>query len=415
MVDFSQLIENKKASAQYMIDEISHICTTMPKRAPGSEGEKIACEYMAEVLKTDCGCDKSQVEPFKLQPNSFYGWIYFTVTLALINIGLYFFIPAIGVALMVFGLIIMVIQFGLYKKAIDFLFPQKTGHNVTAIKSCSDTVKARIFFNGHPDAAWNWPVSEKLGGIVYELHILISLIGTLFCLTISIIATVKIGFTATIITPQSNPVLFYLGIASLAFVPFLVGMYFLWDEKTTVDGANDNLSGCYMGIAILKALKDANIDLQHTEVGVILSGAEEAGLRGAKAWTKKYKDKFNDVPTWIISFDTIRESQFLMVNYRDMHALVKSDKEVGDLFYQSAVELGIKCNKGMVPPFGGSTDAAAFAQGGFKSVGITALNHVLQDYYHTPKDTPDNMDKDCLADCFAVSIRCLEKFDAMHR
>jgi hypothetical protein len=48
---------------------------------------------------------------------------------------------------------------------------------------------------------------------------------------------------------------------------------------------------------------------------------------------------------------------------------------------------------------------------GFKSTGITALDFNLQPYYHTLKDTADNLDKDCLADCYAISVKCLENFD----
>ena len=51
MGKLQSLIDNKKDSAKYMCDEIAHICGTMPKRAPGSEGEKMACEYMAQVAK----------------------------------------------------------------------------------------------------------------------------------------------------------------------------------------------------------------------------------------------------------------------------------------------------------------------------------------------------------------------------
>lgn len=415
MADLSKLIAKKAEAAQYMVDEITHICNDMPKRGPGDEGEKIACEYMAEVLKNDCGCEKSDVEPFQLHPNSFLGWIYFTVTFALIGMGLYFVLPIVGAILITIGFVIMILQFGLYKKFIDKVFPEKTSHNVTAIKNCTGEVKARIFFNGHPDAAWNWPVNDKFGGVAYELHVLFSVLGALFLLGISIAAAIVTGFSPTLITPAAHPVLFYLGIATLVFVPLLIGLYFMWDEKTIVDGANDNLSGCYMGISILKALKDEGIELENTEVGVILSGSEEAGLRGAKAWCEKYKGQFQDVPTWIYSFDTIRESKYLMVNYRDLNSLVKSDKELGDMFHDTANEMGIKCSKGAVPPFGGSTDAAAFAQAGFRSTGITALNHVLEDYYHTTRDTADNMDKDCLADCFAVTVKVLEKFDAMHK
>lgn len=48
---FDALIAEKDKMAQYMIDEITHICKDMPKRSPGTEGERVACEYMADVLK----------------------------------------------------------------------------------------------------------------------------------------------------------------------------------------------------------------------------------------------------------------------------------------------------------------------------------------------------------------------------
>ena len=78
---------------------------------------------------------------------------------------------------------------------------------------------------------------------------------------------------------------------------------------------------------------------------------------------------------------------------------------------QAAQELGIKCTKTWVPPFGGATDNAAFNKAGFKSTGITALDHNLQDYYHTMRDTADNLNPECLADCYAISVKALENFD----
>lgn len=418
MADLKKLIDVKADSAQYMMDEIAHICKNLPKRTPGEEGEKLACEYMVDVLKKDCGCERADLESFKENPHSFLGWIYFTVTFALAGMAMFFVMPLLGVILIALGFAIMILQFGFYKKVIDFVFPEKTGHNVTAIKKCKGEVKARIFFNGHPDAAWNWPVNNKWGGKVYEAHIGSSVVGALISLVLCIIAAVRVGdmfymteFSLDAYTLIYGEALFWCGIAHLVFVPLLIGMYFMWDPNTTVDGANDNLTGCYMGIAILKAMKDAGIELEHTEVGVILSGSEEAGLRGAKAWVEQHKGEFDDVPTWIYSYDTIHDGKFLGVNYRDLNATVKADKEVSDTFMESAKELGIKCNKTLVPPLGGATDSAAFAQGGYKVTGITALNHVLEDYYHTLKDSWDNLDKDCLADCYAISVRCLEKFD----
>lgn len=408
-MELKKIIEKKDFFAKYMIDEITHICKTFEKRDPGSNGEKQACEYMADVLKNDCGCDRVSVESFKENPGSFFGWIYFTITFVLAAVALFFVLPVLSIVLIVLGLVIAFLQFGLYKKAVDRFFPEKTGHNVTALKAPAGEVKRRIMFNGHPDAAWEWPVNYKLGGVGFESHAIICGVGALYYLVLSIIYIAKNGVHLGLIDTASP--LFKAALCGLIFVPFLFGLYFMWNKNRIVDGANDNLSGCYMGIAILKALKDEGIELQNTELGVILTGSEEAGLRGSKAWCEAHKGEFDDVPTIILSYDTIHDPKYLMTNYRDLNGTVKVDKDASDLFMEAAKELNIHCTKGMVPPLGGATDSAAFAQAGFRATGITGLNHKLEDYYHTRRDTYDNMNAEGLAGCFAVSVKALEMFD----
>ena len=408
-MDLKTIIAKKEWAADYMVDEITKICKTFEKRAPGSKGEEQACQYMAKVLKEECGCEKAEVESFKENPGSFYGWIYFTITFALIAIVLFFLgatldipaLPVVGVALILLGLLLAFLQFGLYKKTVDKLFPEKTGHNVTAYKKPKGELKRRIIFNGHPDAAWEWPVNYALGGVGFDAHVILCAVGAIYYLVISVLLA-KNGATDTIMK---------LGLWGLLFVPFLVGLYFMWNKKRVVDGANDNLSGCYMGIAILKALKDEGIELENTEIGVVLTGSEEAGLRGAKAWCEAHAHDFDDVPTFIYSYDTIHDPKYLLVNYRDLNATVKADKDVSDLFMETAAELGVKCSKGMVPPLGGATDSAAFAQAGMRATGVTGLNHKLESYYHTRRDTYDNMNKQGLGNCFAISVKVLEKFN----
>lgn len=408
-MELKKIIEKKDFFAKYMIDEITHICKTFEKRDPGSNGEKQACEYMADVLKNDCGCDRVSVESFKENPGSFFGWIYFTITFVLAAVALFFVLPVLSIVLIVLGLVIAFLQFGLYKKAVDRFFPEKTGHNVTALKAPAGEVKRRIMFNGHPDAAWEWPVNYKLGGVGFEGHAIICGVGALYYLVLSIVYIAKNGVHLGLIDTASP--LFKAALCGLIFVPFLFGLYFMWNKNRIVDGANDNLSGCYMGIAILKALKDEGIELQNTELGVILTGSEEAGLRGSKAWCEAHKGEFDDVPTIILSYDTIHDPKYLMTNYRDLNGTVKVDKDASDLFMEAAKELNIHCTKGMVPPLGGATDSAAFAQAGFRATGITGLNHKLEDYYHTRRDTYDNMNAEGLAGCFAVSVKALEMFD----
>ena len=359
-MNLQSIIDKRKEAAKYMVSEITHICKSFEKRDPGSKGEHQA------VLKNECGCERADVEPFKENPGSFYGWIYFTITFVLAAIALSFFYPLISIILIVVGLFIVFMEFGLYKKLIDRCFPEKTGHNVTAVKSCKGEVKRRIFFNGHPDAAWEWPVNYKLGGVGFEGHAVICGIGAVYYLVVSIILVAKNG---------------------LSVPPF---------------DAGDTL-----GLLRLIGL----VFVENTEIGVILTGSEEAGLRGAKAWCEAHKGEFDDVPTFIFSYDTIHDPKYLMTNYRDLNGTVKADKDVSDLFMEAAKELDIACKKGWVPPLGGATDSAAFAQAGFRATGVTGLNHKLEDYYHTRRDTYDNMNEEGLANCFAISVKALEMFD----
>ena len=136
-MDLKKIIDQKDKAAKYMIDEITHIIKTCGKRDPGSEGEKKSCEYMAEILKKDCGCEDVKIESYEVAPRAFYGWIYFTMTFVLIAVALFFFAPVLSVPFIVAGFAIVLIQFGLYKKFLDPLFKKKTSHNVTAIKKCT--------------------------------------------------------------------------------------------------------------------------------------------------------------------------------------------------------------------------------------------------------------------------------------
>ncbi len=402
-MDLKRIIDKKDAAAQYMVDEITYICKNFEKRGPGDYGEQQACEYAAKQMK-EYGCDVAYVDEFKENPNAFFGWIYFTITCCFVALVSYFFIPALSIVFIVLGLLLCVLQFGLYKKIVDRFFKEKIGHNAAGFKKPTGEVKRRIIFNGHPDACWEWPFKYKFTYLGFDIHMIVCFIGAFYMLGIAI-ASVAGAFTNV---PELAT---KLGLGGLAFTPFWFCLYFMWNEKRIVDGANDNLSGCYMGMAILKLLQDEGIEFENTEIGVVFSGSEEAGLRGAKAWCEAHANEFNDVPTFVYSYDTITQPEYLQVNYRDLNGTVKVDKDVSDLYYEACQELGIKCGKGMVPPLGGATDSAAFAQAGMRATGITALNHALPDFYHTRLDTPDALNKECLADCFAASVKVLEMFD----
>jgi hypothetical protein len=394
------LYYNSTHAVSFMVNEITHICRDLKKRAPGSDGEREAGAYMSDVLKNKCGCTDVKVETFTEHPAAFYGYFYFSAAFDCLCALSFFFRPWLSVAFGAAALLLFLFQFVLYKEIIDPLFPEKESVNVTAVRPCSAEVKRRVFLNGHIDAAWEFPLNYHFGGVVFEIPGVVAVIGVLFYLTLGICCLCGAG------TWVQNA-----GHWGLLFVPFFLLVGCTYNPKRVVDGANDNLTGCYMGITVLREMERLGIKLENTEVGVILTGSEEAGLRGAKAWCKAHEGEYHDVPTCIISYDTIHDPQKLMVNMKDLNSTVTSDQELGMLFLRAAKEVNVPCMKGRVPLMGGSTDSAAFVQGGFRSIGITGLSHKLEDYYHTRRDSYDNLDEGGLENCYMATIRFIEKIE----
>ncbi len=391
---------NLESAVGFTLREITHICRDMKKRAPGSEGEREAAAYMAASLEKDCGCTDVRVETFKEHPASFYSYFYCSAALDTLCAVSFFISPWLSILFGFLAFILFLFHFVLYKKPIDTFCPEKESVNVTAVRKCTGEVRQRVFLNGHIDAAWEFPLNYRFGGIVFEIPGVAALFGVLFFIAISVCALCGAGKWVRI-----------AALCGLIFVPFFFAVAFTYDPKRVVDGANDNLSGCYIGIAIQHEMEKHGITLAHTEVGVILTGSEEAGLRGAKAWAKAHKDDYRDVPTYIISYDTIHDPKHLAVNTRDLNSTVKSDPELCDAFLRAAESAGVHCRKSFVPLFGGATDSAAFTQGGFRSIGVTGLSHVLEDYYHTRRDSYDNLNEEGLKNCFKATTTLIKMLD----
>lgn len=395
--DFFRAFAESRQAVAYMVREITHICRDMQRRGPGSTGEREAAEYMAQVLRTDCGCTDVRVETFREHPNAFFGYFLCSMVLDVLCCLGFFIHPWVSIASGVATLALFLLEFGFYRQVIDPLFPAGESVNVTAIRPCGGEVRRRVFLNGHIDAAREFPLNYCFGGVVFEIPGVMAVAGVLFYIVLSVCALCGAGDWVTLAARWG-----------MLFIPFFVLVGFTYDPKRVVDGANDNLTGCYMGIALLRELERLQITPEHTEIGVILTGSEEAGLRGAKAWCEAHRGDYADVPTGIFSFDTIHDPSLLMVNARDLNGTVRADPGLCEAFLRAAERAGVPCRRGWVPPMGGATDSAAFTQGGFRSVGVTGLNHVLESYYHTRKDTCDHLNEEGLENCYRAVVSLIE-------
>ena len=374
----------------YTVRQIKDVCKTIGPREPGEASEKKAQERFAAELEKYA--DSVKIEPFELHPKAFLGWIRLCAIVMIVANGLFFaatFIPEapgwLPVIPLVFSLICLffiVTEFLFYGETLDPFFPKRTSHNVVAKYNASGTAKKRIIVSGHVDSSYEWRYTYLGGPPLITTVIGGAVAGIVIALTAEIYSVATGNLDSTLID--------ILRWVMLAWCILFGAAIFFLNYKLPVEGANDNLTGSVSSMAVMKYLKDNDIRFEDVEVWTLLTGSEEAGLRGAKAFAKEHKKELEDMETVFVGVDTLRDFDFYAIYSRDMTFTVKSDAQVCALLKQAAL------NAGMDLPFKsiflGASDAAAVCKAGFKGATLAAMDPAPARYYHTRLDTGDNLD-----------------------
>lgn len=388
----------------FSVRGIKKICKDVGPRPAGSEQEHEAQKLMAAEL--DGACDKVEIEPFDVHPGAFLGWILTDGIMMIAAIVLFFFgMSAIALALCALSLIFAIVEFLLYKKLLDPFFPKKTSHNVVAVRKPKGEVRRRIIFSGHADSANEWRFTYYGGSKLLVPIIGLSFVGILLGLVLGIWA-VAAGHAFSAADSGTLNVMRYV---FLAWIPILFTALFFENKKRPVMGANDDLTGCFISMAVVKYMQQHDIRFENTEVWVVLTGSEEAGLRGAKAFCKAHKNELSDVETVFVGLDTIRDYDFAAVYSRDLTGTVKNDAGACALVKEAAKQTGLDLPYKSV--FFGATDAAAVTQAGMKAVSVAAMDPAPAKYYHTRLDTADNLDIKTVEAVLGVALETAFLFD----
>ena len=402
----------RRMYTNYAARSIKKVCKEIGPRFSGSEAEKKGIEFMAEELKT-CS-DDVKIDSFTVHPKAFMGWIPFSAILMIIStalffVGQFFDIPYlfyVTAAFGVIGLFFGITEFLLYKQTLDKFTKKATSYNTYGIRKPTGEVKRRIIFCGHADSVEEWRYSYLGGPALLKTVLIGALLGLVYCAGSSIFVSVYSAINPEFTVSFAVDILSYVFIGfNLFFIPII----FMCNSKLVVEGANDDLSGCFTSLAILKFLQDNEITFENTEVIALCTGSEETGLRGSKAFCKAHAKELSDVETVVIAVDTVRDFDHMSVYNKDMSGLVKNDAKASNLLKEGAKIAGYDIPYSTVSL--GSTDAAAFSQANIRATAFSAMDPAPARYYHTRLDTHENLDMKTLEAGLDICLETLFLFD----
>ncbi len=381
---------------KYMVDGIKYVCETYKRRGPGTQSERDAQDFFKKELSKYS--DEVISEDFPIHPHAFMGFIFYSAAFSLIGIACYWFsakslaLPIVGSVLTLLAVLMFLFEFLFYSEFVDFLFPKRISRNVYAVRKPKGEVKRRIIFGGHTDVSPEWTFSYR-GGLPALATVIAGSIISMFIIFGSNIAIFIKALTSDAIVYDG----FWkvLGIINICTIPFLIAIMFFINWKELVDGANDNLSANYVAMAVLKEMAEEDFRFENTEVCCLLAGAEEAGIRGSRAFARKHKKEMLDIETVFIAMDTMREIKEFRINSIGCTGTVHNSEAVGDLIHEAGMNCGVDIPRAEIYP--GAVDAEAFTKEGLKSCGFCGVSHNPQKYYHTRMDTWDNISEECIS------------------
>jgi len=285
------------------------------------------------------------------------------------------------------------------------VFPKARGVNVWAALEPSGPVERQIIVSGHHDSApiFNFFVDrpELYARRVY---------GAMGAYAALLVGSLVVAIAAPSIVVRA------VIAAAFALGFMLVAPLWRFVAKEGTPGAGDNLAASVAAIEILRefrARRDAGKGLKGTRVVFASFDAEEAGLRGARAWAKTNLPA--DVPTYAYNMDcvyTTDEARFLST---DINGSVTMSAPLASACSTIAAELGVTVPVMPIAFLAGGTDAAELAKRGAKATTLIAMpwsNDNRSPSYHTPDDVPSAVSLPALELAIDVGVRLAERLDS---
>ncbi|HRY81576.1 MAG TPA: M28 family peptidase, partial [Spirochaetia bacterium] len=285
--------------------------------------------------------------------------------------------------------------------------PGRTGRNVTAVLEPAGPAKRQLIVSGHHDSArvFNFYIDkpEKYSLRVYGG------IGSFAVLWI-------VSLAVAVLAP--GPWVRAAVTISFCLDFLLVAPLWNFAGSEGTPGAGDNLAASAIALELLREFRtrrDAGRGLVGTRLLFVSFDAEEAGLRGARAWAKAHAAEIAGLPTWHYNMDCVYKAADARFLTSDINGSVKLSVPLAEACAAAAREAGVPAAVEPIAFLTGGTDAAETAKAGARATTLIAMkwsNEERSGGYHTPKDDLSAVEPAAVELALAVGVRLADRLDA---
>lgn len=384
-----------------IIKHLTFFTTQLPHRGSTTEFEKKAANYAYKELISEGYIPT--IQPFKSAISAYYPALLFGIGMVT---SIHYFVwfhsaqsAFISLGSICFFLVNILLDSAFKKNIFSALLPQKTSQNIIAQLSSTKQKKQTLVLIAHLDSH-RTPLLFSTPFWVQVLKLLIPV-----ALTCSVVVCLLI---ILFITTHFISIYLFLILSTIFFVLILLMGQADFTPYTT--GANDNASGAAFVLALASYFK--SYPLKNTELYFVLSGCEEVGSYGARAFAQKYKDVIPGAYWFTIDGLSASNSVPAILASEIFLLSIKSDQKLIQLA-RNAISDNPNNHAYILSKFRGAyTDSSPGGMAGFKVISLIALkkNGALPSW-HTLSDNFQNIDRQTLQKCVNFSLNFISNID----
>jgi hypothetical protein len=181
-------------------------------------------------------------------------------------------------------------------------------------------------------------------------------------------------------------------------------------SRSTVPGANDNLTGVATLLGVARALRERPVE--DLRVLFLSTGSEESFMEGMQGFARRHFGALPRDRTHVVCVDTVGSPELIQLEGEGMLRMHDYPEPFKDLLSDCAREAGVHLRRGL--RLRNATDALLPLRAGFPIVALCSMDRYKRPAnYHWPSDVPDNVDfstvRDAVTLCEAVVRRLAQR------